>query len=95
MSDHDSYSDCVFGFAFTQRGAVHEKQMPFMAGKAPVRPRRQARGVGVHRSEAQRLDGRSGRIRRRFSQEGQGIGSGKGKALRDSVRFGIIAFCTA
>src|SRR5260370_7142168 len=35
-------------------------------GKAPVRPRCQGRGVGVHRSEAESLDRRSGRIRRRI-----------------------------
>jgi len=34
-------------------------------GKAPVRPRCQGRGVGVHRSEAKSFDRRSGRIRRR------------------------------
>src|ERR1700676_4633302 len=47
------------------RRAVHEKQVPSWRGEAPVHPRSQGRGVGVHRSEAESLDGRSGRIRRR------------------------------
>jgi hypothetical protein len=38
---------------------------PSWRGKAPVRPRRQGRDLCVHRSEAESLDGRSGRIRRR------------------------------
>src|SRR5713226_2905654 len=35
-------------------------------GSAPVRPFRQGCGVSVHRSEAQSLEGRSARIRRRL-----------------------------
>ena len=34
-------------------------------GESAVRPRRQGRGVGVHRSKAESLYGRSGQIRRR------------------------------
>jgi hypothetical protein len=51
---------------FVQRGAVHEKQMPFMAreGDCPPAPSR-APVWGVHWSEAKTLDGRNGRIRRR------------------------------
>ena len=50
---------------FVQRGAVHEKQMPFMAGEgacpsAPSSPR-----VRRSSSETQRLDGRTGRSTRR------------------------------
>ena len=48
-----------------------KSKCPSWRGKAPVRPRCQGRGVGVHRSEAQSLDRRSGRIRRRVGQEGQ------------------------
>jgi hypothetical protein len=41
---------------------MQKKQCPSWRGKATVRPRRQGRGVGVHRSKAESLYGRSGRI---------------------------------
>src|SRR6266851_1073851 len=44
-----------------------KSKCPSWRGQAPGRPRCQGRGVGVHRSEAQSLDRRSGRIRRSFS----------------------------
>src|SRR5258708_18895702 len=48
-----------------RRFAAQENKCRSWQGKAPVRPRCQGRGVGVHRSEAQSLDRRCGRIRRR------------------------------
>src|SRR5216684_7122933 len=61
------------GLPFVQRGAVHKKQMPFMArgGDCPAAPSR-APGYGVHWSEAETLDGRSGRIGRRV-QPGRAV----------------------
>src|ERR1700720_5035285 len=57
----------VWVLPFVQRGAVHEKQNSFTAGEGdcPSAPSR-APGCGVHWSEAEALDGRSGRIRRRI-----------------------------
>jgi hypothetical protein len=79
-----------------------KSKCPSWRGKAPVRARRQARGVGVHRSEAQRLDGRSGRIRRRVQPGRAGNQKLRSFALVDCDRviekgvvFGIIAFCIA
>ena len=49
-----------------------KKQMPFMAreGDCPSAPSR-APVLGVHWSEAEALDGRSGRAVAEFGQEGQ------------------------
>jgi hypothetical protein len=41
--------------------------------KASDRPRCQGRGFGVHGSAAHSLDGKSGRSRRRISEEGEEI----------------------
>jgi len=52
------------GFGQARIHRDREVQTAQRRGKAPVRPRRQGRRVGVDRSEAESLDGRSGRIRR-------------------------------
>ena len=50
-----SFEGLVF-LPFTQRGAVHEKQMPFMAAEGACPPAlSRAPGWGVHRSEAKTL----------------------------------------
>ena len=71
VSNHDPYSDVGwFGFCFSEatHTAAHKKQMPFVAGRgAWPSALSRAPGFGVHWSEAKTLDGRSGRIRRRFS----------------------------
>src|SRR5882724_10955164 len=64
--------------------AFMKSKCPSWRGKAPVRTCRQARGLGVHRSEAERLDGRSGRIRRRVWP---------GRAIRSGLTKG--KFCTS
>jgi hypothetical protein len=46
---------------------------PSWRAEATVRPRRQGRVVGVHRSEEESLDGRGGRIRRRI-ESGRAMG---------------------
>ena len=45
--------------------AAFKGKCPSWRERATVRPRRQGRVVGVHRSEAESLDGRSGGSRRR------------------------------
>ena len=58
----------LFGLGFVSSEAperCRRNKCSSWRGKAPVRPRCQGRGVGVHPSEAQSLDRRSGPIRRR------------------------------
>ncbi len=59
--------------------------MPFVAGEGacPYAPSR-APGCGVHWSGAETLDGRSGRIRRRFGQEGHVVDNVDGEQNANS-----------
>jgi hypothetical protein len=59
---------------FVQRGAVHEKQMPFMAaeGDCPPAPSK-APVCGVHWSKRKPLTEEAGGSGAGFSQEGQEI----------------------
>jgi hypothetical protein len=60
-----------FGFLpFTQRGAVHEKQIPSWREEATVRPRRQGRrGVAFTEAKRKPLTEEAGGAGAEFSQE--------------------------
>jgi hypothetical protein len=61
-----------FCFAGNAERCIKSK-CPSGRGNATVRPRRQGRVRGVYRSEAESLDGRSGRIRQDLARKDQRI----------------------
>jgi hypothetical protein len=77
-----------FGSLLHMRGGKPrmKSKCPSWQGKAPVRPRCQGRGLCVHRSEAQSLDRRSGRIWRRI-WPGSAWEERDGTDLRGVIRF--------
>jgi len=67
---------------------------PSWRAEATVRPRRQGRVVGVHRSEEESLDGRGGRIRRRI-ESGRAMGHEVIGDSHDQQGKGQVLACAA
>jgi len=67
---------------------------PSWRAEVTVRPRRQGRVVGVHRSEEESLDGRGGRIRRRI-ESGRAMGHEVIGDSHDQQGKGQVSACAA